>query len=274
MRSSGRPQERGLRTASRSRKATCWYESCDLNGANQTTILRDNALSALAWIAPGRLIYSRSTQRGAARAGDLWELSVDEDSGVPHGKSRRLTDWSGYSIHNLSATADGKRLAFLRSTHHASALVGDLGDNGTRLVNSRRLTIDDNINIPLAWTPDSREVIFSSQRAATRQIYRQALDQGSAPRPITSSPGTNFYMARLSPDGAWLIVEGEPSGLGQNGALSSADVTGGIPSCCFPLRASLSIGAPTGTANFCVLGRPDPATTRVGDLFVRPAECQ
>ena len=177
-------------------------QSCDLNGANQTTILHDNALSGLAWLAPGRFIYSRSTQRGAARTGDLWDLSVDEENGVPHGKSRRLTDWSGYSIHNLTATADGKRLAFLRSTHHASVLVGDLYDNGTRLARSHRLTIDDNINIPLAWTPDSREVIFSSQRAATRQIYRQGLDQGSNSSLITSLPGWNFYMARLSPDGA------------------------------------------------------------------------
>ena len=60
-------------------------QSCDLSGANQTTILQDNALSGLAWIAPGRFIYSRSTQRGAARAGDLWDLSVDEEHGVPHG---------------------------------------------------------------------------------------------------------------------------------------------------------------------------------------------
>ena len=204
-------------------------ESCDLNGANRTTILRDNALSALAWIAPGRLIYSRSTQRGGARAGDLWELGVDEDNGIPHGKSRRLTDWSGYSIHHLSATADGKHLAFLRSTHHAATLVGDLGGNGTHLLNPRRLTIDDNINIVLAWTPDSREVIFSSQRAATRQIYRQALNPGSAPRAITSTPGTNFYMARLSPDGAWLILEGEPVGSNRHDALSGLDVRRNSP---------------------------------------------
>ena len=233
-------------------------QSCDLSGANQTTILQDNALSGLAWIAPGRLIYSRSTQRGAARAGDLWDLSVDEEHGVPHGKSRRLTDWSGYSIHNLSATADGKRLAFLRSTHHASALVGDLDDNGTRLVNSRRLTIDDNINIPLAWTPDSREVIFSSQRAATRQIYRQALDQGSTPYLITSSPGLNFYMARLSPDGAWLVIEGEPSGSGKM-ALYRVPIRGGISQLLFPVEGLTQYWCTDKTANFCVLGRPDPA---------------
>jgi serine/threonine protein kinase/Tol biopolymer transport system component len=231
-------------------------QSCDLNGANQTTILQDNALAAMAWIAPGRFIYSRSTQRGSARTGDLWELSVDEGQGVPHGKSRRLTDWSGYSIHNLSATADGKRLAFLRSAHHASALVGDLAGIGTRLLNSRRLTIDDNINIALAWMPDSREVIFSSQRAATRQIYRQALEPGSTPQLMTSSPGTNFYMARLSPDGAWVIVEGESTGPYKM-ALYRVAIAGGLPQLLLPVDGLTQYWCTNQAANFCVLGRPD-----------------
>jgi Tol biopolymer transport system component len=232
-------------------------QSCDLSGANQTTILRDNALFALAWMRPGRLVYSRSTQRGAARAGDLWELRVGEDDGVPHGKPRRLTDWSGFSIYRFSATADGKRLAFLRSTHHATALVGDLDGNGNRLVNSHRLTIDENMNIPLAWTADSREVIFSSQRAATRQIYRQALGQGSRPYRITSSPGTNFYMAQLSPGGASLVVEGETTGSFEMG-FYRVGLTGGAPRLLFHVDGLTQYWCANKAAGFCVLGRPDP----------------
>jgi serine/threonine protein kinase len=232
-------------------------QSCDLNGANQTTILRDNALAALAWIAPGRFIYSRSTQRGSARTGDLWELHVDDENGTRHGRARRLTDWSGYSIHHLSVTADGKRLAFLRSAYHASAFVGDLAGNGTRLVNSRKLTIDDNINIAMAWTPDSREVIFSSQRAAARQIYRQGLDAGRTPQLMASTPGTNFYMARLSPDGASVILEGEPAGVSKMGLYRVA-TTGGIPHLLFPVKGLTQYWCTNQAANFCVLGRPDP----------------
>lgn len=236
-------------------------QSCDLEGANQTTILQDNALSGLAWIAPARFIYSRSTQRGGARTGDLWELAVNE-RGVPHGKPRRLTDWSGYSIHSLSSTADGKHLVFLRSTHHASALVGDLEGNGTRLVNSRRLTADDNINIALAWMPDSRELVFSSQRAATRQIFRQPLDPGSTPRLITSRPELNFYMARMSPDGAWMIVEGEPAGLGKM-ALYRVPISGGVPQRLFSVEGLSQYWCTNKAANFCVLGRPDPAKSEL-----------
>ena len=232
-------------------------QSCDLNGANRTTILRDNALSALAWIAPGRLIYSRSTQRGGARTGDLWELSVDEDNGIPHGKSRRLTDWSGYSIHHLSATADGKHLAFLRSAHHAYAVVGDLAGNGTRLLNPRRLTNDDNINIALGWTPDSRELIISSQRAATRQIYRWQVDPGSIPQAITSTAGTNFYLARMSPDGAWVLVEGEPVGSNRM-MLYRVAIAGGTLEPIFSVKDLTACWCTNRAGNFCVLGRPDP----------------
>ena len=187
----------------------------------------------------------------------MWELSVDAENGIPHGKPRRLTDWSGYSVHHLSATADGKHLAFLRSAHHASALVGDLAGNGTRLLNLRRLTTDDNINIALGWTPNSRQVIFSSQPAATRQIYRQALVPGSTPQAMTSTPGTNFYMARLSPDGAWVILEGEPVGSNRM-MLYRVSLSGGIPELLFPVEDLTQCWCTNRAANFCVLGRPDP----------------
>ena len=87
-------------------------ESCDLNGANKTMILQDNRLSAFAWIASGRFIYSRNTEVGSAESDNLWELQVDRNKGTPRGKARQLTDWSGFSVHSFSATADGSALGF------------------------------------------------------------------------------------------------------------------------------------------------------------------
>ena len=108
-------------------------------------------------------------------------------------------------------------MAFLRGSYRVSVFVGDLTDKGRRLVNSRQVTLDDNIDIPLAWTPDSREVIFSSKRVATRLIYKQALDRTVCRSSYSSAPNMDFYIARLSPDKAWLILEGGPSG-SRNGA--------------------------------------------------------
>jgi serine/threonine protein kinase len=230
-------------------------QSCDLGGANKTMLLQDNRLRAFTWIPSGRFIYSRNTEVGSAESDNLWELRVEEKEGTPQGKARQLTDWSGFSVYSFSATRDGKQVAFVRGTDHASVFVGDLTSDESRLVKSRRLTLDDNYNIPLAWTPDSREVIFSSQRAGIRLMYRQALDQGSTPQSITPAGDTNFYVARLSPDGVWILLEGQPSG-SHKMAIYRVDLKGGVPQQLFDTHGFVQFWCTNKAANFCVFGRP------------------
>ena len=108
-------------------------------------MLVDDKLQDFAWITPGRLIYSRSVEDNSDYySADLWDLKVDSITAVPQGKPRRLTDWSGFWVSGLSATSDGKHLAFLRGTSHESAFVGDLCGQYKRhgegaSVNHRRL---------------------------------------------------------------------------------------------------------------------------------------
>jgi len=229
-------------------------QSCDLTGAGITTILLDGHLRAFTWTSSGRFIYSRNTERGSAESDNLWELNVDGRNGTPLGKARQLTDWSGFSVYGFSETSDGKQLAFLRGNSHASVYVGDLSDQGSRLVNSRRLILDDNFNLPSAWTPDSREVIFSSQRNANRLLYRQALDPGSAPKLVTAVENMHFYLARLSPDGA-LILEGAPAGTHKLG-LYRMDVKDSAPQLLFYTAGFVPFGCTSKAANLCVFGQP------------------
>jgi serine/threonine protein kinase len=229
-------------------------ESCDLNGANQTTILRDNTFSIMTWIAPDRLIYARATQPGLARSGGLWELSVDALQGTPQGKPSRRADWSGFTMGSLNATADGKRLAFLRRAYHSSIFVGDLAANGNRLVNYRRLVDDDYVNIAFSWTPDSRKVIFTSQRSATRQVYSQALEPGSAIQQLTSSPVVSFFVARPDPENAGLILEGE--GRAVPTGIYRAGMDGGAPQLLFHIEGLSHFWCANKSGGFCVVGRP------------------
>ena len=250
----------GNRLAYRSRRAKNNHteikvQSCDLSGADITTIVQDNHLSAFTWAPSGRFIYSRNVEFGSAQSDNLWELKVDGKTGKPQGKGRLLTDWSGFAVYSLSATADGKQLAFLRGTDHSSVFVGDLANKENRLVNFRRLTLDDNYNIPSAWTPDSRDVIFSSERATNRQMYRQALDPGSAPQLLSPAANTNFYLARLSPDGAWILLEGEPLASRKMG-LYRVDPRGGAPQRIFDIEGFVIFSCSNKAANFCVFGRP------------------
>ena len=230
-------------------------QSCDLSGTGITTILPDNHLSTFTWIPSGRFIYSRNTEMGSAESDNLWELKVDAAKGLPEGKARQLTDWSGFSVFSLSATSDGKRLAFLRGNEHSSVFVGDFTGKESRLVNIRRLTLDDNYNIPSAWTPDSREVIFSAQRNANRLMYRQALDPGSVPQLMTPGGNMHFYLSRLSPDGASIIMEGEQAGTHKMG-LYRVDPKGSIPQLIFKSEAFVLFSCTNKAANFCVYGRP------------------
>jgi len=247
-------------------------QSCDLKGAGITTILLDNHLTAFTWTSSGRFIYSRNTEVGSAESDNLWELKVDGRSGIPQGKAHELTDWSGFSVYSFSATADGKQLAFLRGNDHASVFVGDLAGKGTRLQNSRRLTLDDNYNLPSAWTPDSREVIFSSQRATNRLMYRQGLYQGSSAQLITSGANANFYLARLSPDGASILLEGAPVGSHKMG-IYRVDLRGGVPQRLFDMEAFVMFWCTNKAANFCVLGRTSAGKNELVVAAFDPLGC-
>jgi len=232
-------------------------ESCDLGGAATTTVLHllDTHLSAIMWTPSGRFIYSRITEIGSSESDNLWELQVNAENGTPQGKARQLTDWSGFSVYSLSATADAKQLAFLRGNSHASVFVGDLAGNESRLQNSRRLTLDDNYNLPSAWTPDSREVLFSSERTSNRVMYRQAIDSGSSAQLLTSLGNANFYLAGLSPDRTGILLEGEPLDSRKLG-LYRVDAKGGAARLLFNTGGFVLFSCSDKTANLCVFGRP------------------
>jgi Tol biopolymer transport system component len=41
------------------------------------------------------------------------------------------------------------------------------------------LTLDENGNVAAAWTPDSRAVLFASNRDENWKLFRQAIDQAT-----------------------------------------------------------------------------------------------
>jgi hypothetical protein len=64
-------------------------------------------------------------------------------------------------------------------------------------------------------------------------------------------------MARLSPDGAWVILEGEPVGSNRM-LLYRLALSGGSPQLIFPVEDLTQFWCTNRASNFCVLGRPDP----------------
>ena len=94
-------------------------ESCNLSGTGGATILAQSDTASFAWIAPSRFIYTKlltSTQLNTDESRNLWELTVDPQSGAPQGTTRRLTDWSG-------SESKPYRLQPTESTSRSSAVV-------------------------------------------------------------------------------------------------------------------------------------------------------
>jgi eukaryotic-like serine/threonine-protein kinase len=240
-------------------------ETCDRNGAHRTVLFSpgpkqgspwSNTVQGFAWLPSGRIVYSGNLEGTAADVeGNLWQLAVDADSATPRGKPHQLTNWSGFNVDTLSASADGKRLVFLRGSDHYSVAVGDLSEDGG-VINVRRLTLDEHINLPLAWTKDSREVIFISRRSEGTQILRQGISGSETPQLIANSSSMEFGNARLSPDGRFVIAHGIDRKSGAT-ALYKIPLEGGSPQLLFPLEPDVGDYTCAHQGNFCVYGITD-----------------
>jgi Tol biopolymer transport system component len=250
-------------------ESTCVsLDSCDLNGAAKTRILPDSQLISCDWTGPDRIICSQSMEKTARAVGrswrpnarqtpvlasNLWEQKVDDRTGTPQGRPRRLTDWSGFFLWGISATADGKHLAFLRGTYYQPVLVADLANNGNQLLNPRRLTADEYVNMAVSWTADSREVIFTSNRGGTFGIYKQAMDE-SNPQIVSALPEMYVVVARLSPDNKWIVFNASLRGLRTEppSRLYRLAVDGGAAQSILEAKEIDNLDCTNRIANFCV----------------------
>jgi eukaryotic-like serine/threonine-protein kinase len=197
-------------------------ESRDLKGEHVATVLSDPQMDLSGcWLPDGRIIYSRSDSAGD----NLWEIRTNIQTGEPTGKPRRITGWAGTGIgFTLNASTDGKRLVLMKGSSQAHVYVAELQAGGTRLKTPRRLTLDENNDYPRAWTPDSKAVIFTSDRNGHSDIYKQGVDETTA-EAVFASPEHKFVYG-LSSDGAWVFYSTLASASAP-GKLMRAPISGG-----------------------------------------------
>src|SRR2546429_507188 len=78
-------------------------------------------------------------------------------------------------------------------------------DKGTRrLTTPRRLTLDENANTPTAWMPDSKSVLFLSDRDGAWKSFKQRIDQPMA-EDIVEGRNLVNALPRLSADGSQIL---------------------------------------------------------------------
>ena len=167
------------------------------------------------WVPDGRIVYTVPDYSDSREnTCNFWQTRMNLHTGEPLEKPKRFTNWSGFCVDTLSVTADGKKLAFRRSTVQSSVYFADLQANGVGISIPRRLTLNEGRDYPAAWTADSKAVVFVSNRNGQWELFRQSLDEDAA-RPIaavsadeaerTEAGEFSPTIPRMSPDGKWIL---------------------------------------------------------------------
>lgn len=177
----------------------------------------------------GRLLYSTLPPR-------LVEVRTDPATGHFVSPPRPLTDIEPGLDKDVTASSDGRRIAagFHRS-FGPYVYVGDLQPGNARLINSRRLTLEDTTDFPHAWTPGNAAVLFESARRGNYDLFVHRIGQRNA-EALVAMPLSQVY-PMVSPDGRWVLFLSGPVTQAQAGTaggkrtwnLMKVSIGGGVP---------------------------------------------
>jgi Tol biopolymer transport system component/DNA-binding winged helix-turn-helix (wHTH) protein len=177
-------------------------EILDLASNERRVVLAKARLGpAIAWINE-YLVYVLGEAPPNQNDSNIWEVKTDSHSGKQLGAARRLTSSQG-AVQYLSSAAGGKRLAYVKQGWQPDVYVAKLEANRRRLSTPRRLTLDERQDFPWSWTPDSKQVLFGSDRDGTFHIFRQAPEQATPE--LLVGGGEQSMLPRLTPDGTQIV---------------------------------------------------------------------
>ena len=244
-------------------------ESRDLHGGTPTILLSDvkDRLQDYVWLPDGRIVYALAEPRPNNDTCNLWERRVDKATGQPHGQPWRLTNWAGFCVDNITASADGKRLAFEEWAGHASVYIADTQSNGKRIIAPSRLTLSDSWNVPSAWTPDSKAVVFSSRFNGQWEILEQRLHEDTA-KPIVTGLASVSDHTPFSPDGSWILYTTRASNA-QPTQVMRVPAIGGPPQLVMT-GGSDGVRCTKSPETLCAIAERSPAATKLTFIAFDP----
>ena len=246
------------------------YESVELATGKVSVEAPNLLMSAASALPDGRVMFLRWDNEDFTSSHGLYEMKTDLATGALQGEPRKVASLAGddtTTLLGLSVAANGKQaLTLLRSAQN-SVFVGDFNQSKPRISNIRRLTLDEQTNYPHAWTADSRDVIFESNRRGGYDLFKQGIDQRT-PEVIVATPMTEM-LPQLSPDGHFVLYDARPRESEQpwyyrpgTSKLMRVPVEGGNPQ-------EVSIGGPLdefrcalGPGKRCVLRTTVPGESR------------
>jgi Tol biopolymer transport system component len=208
------------------------------------------------WLRDGRLLYVLDEPRSQADS-NLWAVRLDRN-GSPKGAPSRITTGSGFT-NQMSMTADGSRLLFLRTKPEMDVYVADWTVSTARMGSPRRLTLDDSDDYPYDWTADGKAVLFISNRTGVRNVFKQKIDETSAVM-LSSGPEPKA-ITRLTSDGADVLYSAftNPSDNTSPVRIIRVPLSGGPPRIVLEAPNIENFQCSRVPAKVCVLSQPKPS---------------
>lgn len=235
----------------------------DLKAGTVTTVVGADERKTMpewTWLPGGRLLYSHDCGDDAVRPDapcNFWLKLFDLHNGKVIETPRRLTNWVGFSMIGPAATADGKRVSFLRLSNRIASYVAGLETAGTQLTNPRRVTFEESGRDFVAdWLSDRKTMILVHNRESHYGIYKQALSSNT-PEPIVTGQAGSIQAAFPSPDGNWIIFQVWPETGNATSRTSvqlmRVSVSGGAPELIFEMRNGSSSFCARAPSRFCAV---------------------
>jgi len=146
------------------------------------------------------LLSSHMWKDGSNSLG-IWSVETDHQTGAFASSPVLMVPSPDHTLTSLSLSRDGTRIATVLEKGEADVY---LTDSQIRPIqNRRRLTLDSRRDFPNGWTPDSKAVIFESDRSGRFHIYRQGMDSPT-PELLTDMAGEQVF-STPTPDGRWIL---------------------------------------------------------------------
>ena len=238
-------------------------ETSDLLGGLPKEVLRvpDRVrLRDYLWLPDGRLIYVLDGPATNSDDCNYWELPVNSRTGKPLESPRQLTNETGGCMGSTSVTADGKHVAYLKWKANTSVYVADFQNDGIHITVPRRLTLDENYNNPMSFTPDSKSVFFlSNRRGGPWGIFKQAIDGDTVETMTVGNELTGG--ARITPDGLWMLYRAHnwdkrPGGERYDTSkVMRIPVSGGVPELVM-IGAAAGVACANAPGSLCAFAEP------------------
>src|SRR6202030_2117001 len=232
-------------------------ELLNLEQGKEKAVFTDSRLDAgLRWLPDGRLLYVMFELPPNQTSSNIFASMLNSATGTFEGGAERITSGEGL-IGQPSITADGKRLAFNRVNSQLDVYVSEFSAKTGKASTPRRLTLDEADDIPFDWTPDSKAVIFISNRTGKRNIFRQRINESSAE--MLGLGPEEKGICRVSPDGTQILYLPSYTGkdaTGKDAAKRSrvmrAPLDGGAPQLVAAAPGIANIACSRAPASMCI----------------------